>query len=198
MEQIAGWVAPIATMLAAMMTAANLGARITGWGFVVFTVGSIAWSVVAIVTGQANLLWTNGFLTFVNLVGIWRWLGRQARYDDGGEAAAARSAAARTPSLFPIGALAGARLVGRDGAPIATVIEGMMRCSDASLAYLVVSEGGVAGVGERLHALPLDELSLAEGTIACRLTAQELEARPVLDTEAWPASAGEVRQHPLP
>ena len=52
MEDIAGWVAPIATMIAAMMTAANLGPRVTGWGFVVFTVGSIAWSTVAIATDQ--------------------------------------------------------------------------------------------------------------------------------------------------
>jgi hypothetical protein len=30
---MAGWVAPAATMIAAMMTAANLGARVIGWGF---------------------------------------------------------------------------------------------------------------------------------------------------------------------
>lgn len=70
LEDIAGWIAPIATMIAAMMTAANLGARVTGWGFVVFTVGSIAWSLVGISTGQTNLLATNAFLTIVNLVGV--------------------------------------------------------------------------------------------------------------------------------
>lgn len=35
---LAGWAAPAATMIAAMMTAFNFGARITGWGFVAFTV----------------------------------------------------------------------------------------------------------------------------------------------------------------
>ena len=40
---IAGWIAPIATAIAAIMTASNLGTRVTGWGFVVFAVGSIAW-----------------------------------------------------------------------------------------------------------------------------------------------------------
>ena len=70
MEEVAGWVAPVATMLAAMITAANLGARITGSGFVVFLVGSIAWVAVAATSGQANLLWSNLFLTLVNVVGI--------------------------------------------------------------------------------------------------------------------------------
>ena len=79
MEEIAGWIAPIATMLAAMMTAANLGARMTGWGFIVFTIGSVGWLVVANGSGQQNLLWTNAFLTLVNAVGIWRYLLRPAK-----------------------------------------------------------------------------------------------------------------------
>jgi Na+/phosphate symporter len=72
LEDIAGWVAPAATMIAAVMTAANLGARVTGWGFVVFVIGSISWSIVGISSGQSNLLWTNGFLTLVNAMGVWR------------------------------------------------------------------------------------------------------------------------------
>ena len=46
MESIAGWVAPVATTIAALMTASNLGSRITGYGFIVFTVGyaSIGWN----------------------------------------------------------------------------------------------------------------------------------------------------------
>ena len=76
MEEAAGWIAPIATMIAAMMTAANLGVRLTGWGFVVFTFGSIAWTTVGLTSGQTNLVASNGFLTIVNLVGIWRWLGQ--------------------------------------------------------------------------------------------------------------------------
>lgn len=72
MGDIAGWVAPVATMIAAIMTAANLGARVTGWGFVVFVIGSVSWSIVGISSGQNNLLWTNGFLTLVNVIGVWR------------------------------------------------------------------------------------------------------------------------------
>src|SRR6188768_57692 len=70
MNDIASWVAPAATMIAAIMTAANLGARVTGWGFVVFSVGSVAWTLVGLGSGQTNLVATNIFLTLVNLVGI--------------------------------------------------------------------------------------------------------------------------------
>ena len=40
------WLAAGATMIAALMTAANLGARITGWGFAMFALGSGAWYVI--------------------------------------------------------------------------------------------------------------------------------------------------------
>lgn len=188
MQDLAGWIAPAATMIAAMMTAANLGARVTGWGFIVFTVGSIAWIVVAVTTGQGNLLWSNAFLTLVNAIGIWRWLGRQARYDDGAHAATARSAAARVPTLFPVGAVAGTTLTGRDGEALGTVVEAMMRCTGTDLAYLVVSESGIGGIGERLHALRPAEVTFTTDGVRCDLDADALAARPVLTPDNWPTA----------
>lgn len=185
----AGWVALVATCIAAIMTAANLGARITGSGFVVFTAGSLSWITVAVLRGdEPQLLYSNIFLTAVNLLGIWRWLGRQARYEAGGKTATERSAAARVPTLFAVGSLAGAKLVGRDGAALGAVVEAMMRCQGAELAYVVVSEGGVGGVGERLHALDPRELRFSEEGVSCDLTPDDLAARPVLDPESWPAT----------
>src|SRR5690349_1839093 len=107
----AGWLAPIATAVAAIMTASNLGARVTGWGFVVFTIGSIGWSVVGLTSGQANLVATNAFLTIVNALGIWRWLGRQARYEEGSQmAAAASKATPSTPDLVAGAIVTGAEV----------------------------------------------------------------------------------------
>lgn len=186
---IAGWVALAATCIAALMTAANLGARVTGFGFVVFTVGSICWMVVATTKGDSTqLLYSNIFLTGVNLLGIWRWLGRQAQYEEGGKAATQRSVRARVPTLFPVGGLAGSTLTGRDGQMLGTVVEAMMRCQGSALAYLVVSEGGMAGVGERLHALDPKELRFSEDGVASDLTPAELQRRPVLEANAWPAT----------
>lgn len=184
----AGWVAPTATMIAAVMTAANLGTRITGWGFVVFAIGSVAWVAVALGSGQQNLLLSNGFLTIINLVGIWRWLGRQKRYEDGSQAASARSAAARVPTLFSIGAVTGATLTGRDGVALGTVVDAMLRCAGSDLAYVVVSEGGVGGVGERLYALRPDELRFAADGPECDLTPDDLARRPELKQGEWPVS----------
>jgi len=186
MEAIAGWVAPPATMIAAVMTAANLGARVTGWGFAVFVIGSISWSIVGITSGQSNLLWTNGFLTLVNVIGVWRWLGRQAKYDDGGAAAARRSARARVPTLFSTGALVGSKVAGSDGETIGTIVDAMARCEGAALAYVVVSEGGVGGVGERLHALDPTMLVFGHDGVSAPLDAGQLANLPALDPDHWP------------
>ncbi len=93
MEQVANWIAPIATTIAAVMVAANLGARLTGFGFIAFSIGSVAWIVIGVATGQNSLIWQNIILLLINALGIWRWLGLRARYDKG--AAAATRATAR-------------------------------------------------------------------------------------------------------
>ncbi len=170
MEEVASWAAPAATIIAAIMTAANLGTRVTGWGFIVFTIGSVGWSVVAIATGQQNLLLTNGFLTMVNAIGIWRWLGRQARYEDGGRAATNKSASARVPTLFSAGALVGHKVVSRDGTVIGSVVDGMLRCNDKALAYVVVGAGGMAGIGEELRAIESSQLEFHQEGITTNMT----------------------------
>lgn len=185
-EEIAGWVAPAATMIAAMMTAANLGSRITGYGFIVFTIGSICWSIIGIASGQQNLLLSNGFLTVVNLVGIWRWLGRQAKYEDGSKAAAQRSAHAPVPTLFSAAGLVGAKLLDRDGDTIGSVVDGMLQCDSRDLAYLVVSIGGVGGVGETLRALDPALVSYGAEGVQSKLSAAELEHLPELAADNWP------------
>jgi hypothetical protein len=192
MEHIAGWVAPAATMIAAVITASNLGARVTGCGFVVFLVGSLCWTIVGAASHQPNLLWTNGFLTVVNGVGIWRWLGRQARYEDGSRAAETRSAERRVPTLFSAAALPGRKLLGPDGAPLGTLVDGMLRCADGRLAYLVVRQGGVAGVGEQLHALEPEEVVFTDEAVECRLDGEALARTRPLTTDAWPASLDEA------
>lgn len=83
METIANWAAPIFTTIAAVIVAGNLGSRITGIGFIVFSLGSIAWMVIAVATDQASLLWQSVCLLLVNLFGVWRWLGIRARYEKG-------------------------------------------------------------------------------------------------------------------
>jgi len=189
MESIAGWAAPAATMIAAMMTAANLGARVTGWGFVVFVLGSLSWCAVALASGQANLLWSNAFLTLVNVVGVWRWLGRKARYEKGSRAAEAESAEADAPSLIAFGSIAGAKLIGAGGEAVGSIVDGMMRCRDGRLAYVVVTDDGVAGLGEQLYAVTADEIRFDGDQVTTRLSVDEIKRRDPIEAGAWPARA---------
>lgn len=186
MEEMAGWIAPAATMIAAMMTAANLGARVTGWGFVVFSVGSVAWTTVGLTSGQTNLVLSNAFLTVVNLVGIWRWLGRQATYDKGSSAAADASARHPVPSLYPAGGVIGAKLTGPGGEAVGTVVDAMLGCGDNAIAYVVVSTGGVGGVGETLHALTPAELVFGKDGVRTELGVDAIRRKPAVQANRWP------------
>lgn len=193
MEEISSWVAPIATAIAACMTAANLGARVTGWGFVVFTIGSIGWTTYGFLTDQSNLLWQNLFLTAVNLTGVWRWLGRQARFDEGAHAAAEDSTRRPGPTLFAVSSLAGAELAGADGAKLGTTVDAMAHCTDGRIDYLVVSSGGVGGVGAKLRALPWEGVRVDGDTVRVGLDEAGLEALAAIDPTDWP-----TEPQPLP
>lgn len=188
MDALSSWVAPIATAIAACMTAANLGTRVTGWGFVVFTIGSIAWTAYGATTDQPNLVWQNLFLTAVNLVGVWRWLGRQARLDEGAQAAAEKSEARPGPTLMPVSAIGGAALVSRDGEPMGSAVDAMLRCEDGRIAYLVIGKGGVGGLGETLHALPWDKLRLEPDKVVAEIDKAALERLDPIDPRDWPAA----------
>lgn len=187
-QDLAGWIAPATTMIAAMMTASNLGARVTGWGFAVFAVGSVAWCVVALTTDQPNLLWANAFLLLVNLVGVWRWLGRVARYEKGGKAATARSEEEACAPLLPMSKLLHLSITGPENERAAVVVDAMVRCDSLRPAYLVVSDGGVAGVGEKLYALRPDEVVLDGESARTPLRAEDLARREPLHAETWPAA----------
>ncbi len=189
MSDIAPWLASAATMIAAIMTAANLGTRVTGWGFVVFTLGSIAWATVGLTTGQTSLAVTNGFLMVVNLFGIWRWLGRQARHDAGSETAAQRSRQRpQVPSLFSGASLIGAVVEDSGGEAIGRVIDTMHDCEGHTLSYVVIAQGGIAGAGETLRAIAPGHLRFGE-KLRCRLSSSQLSAIPPIDDDAWPAVA---------
>jgi hypothetical protein len=187
MGELAGWIAPIATMLAACVTAANLGARITGWGFVIFTVGSLAWSTYGYATGQPNLLWQNIALTFVNLVGIWRWLIRQARFDDWAKAAAERSEERAGPTLFPLSSLTGATLRGGDGSTLGTIVDAMATCGDGRISYLVVSAGQAGALGASLHVLPWKDVRVEGDGLHTDLDGESFGRLELADAQRWPS-----------
>jgi hypothetical protein len=189
MEEVAGWVAPAATMIAAMMTAANLGARFTGWGFVVFLVGSIGWSIVGMATGQQNLVLTNGFLSIVNIVGIWRWLGRQARLEEGATKAVETSQVQPAPTLFPLTNLGTAPVEDEAGETIGHCAGAMAECGTGRVSYVVVREGGAAGINERYRAVPWRMVRVEQDVVRLVGERAGYDALPEITPTQWPAQS---------
>lgn len=187
MEQIASYAAPAATTIAALIVASNLGARITGLGFVIFTIGSIAWAMLGLATDQPNLLWQNVVLTALNLFGIWRWLGRQARIEEGAAAAAKDSEAAATETLFPVSLLTRGAVISSNGRDIGSCVEAMAGCSKGQISYLVVSEGGLAGMGETLRRLPWDGCAIEDEKVRAPIEETAFRALQEVERDRWPA-----------
>jgi len=180
------WVATVATIIAASMTAANLGSRITGYGFVIFTFGALCWIAVGLKSGQPALLWTNVVLTILDLFGVWRWLGRQTKVEEGARAAAEASEQSPRETLFPISLLSRATVRGED-AELGRCVDAMAGCSTGRLSYVVVSQGGVAGVGETLRRLPWKAARVEGEGVIVPLDASAFERLEELPRDQWPA-----------
>lgn len=185
MADIISWVATVATIIAASMTASNLGSRVTGFGFAVFTLGALCWIAVGALTHQPALMWTNVVLLVLDIFGVWRWLGRQASVEEG--ARTASKASERTPgeALFPVSLLTHAP-VRCGGNEVGHCVEGMAGCRSGRLDYVVVSEGGVAGVGERLRRLPWDEAHVEGETVLVHFAAEHFGSLDELQRDEWP------------
>lgn len=71
------WFATVATTVAALIVALDIGRRWSGWGFVVFTVGSVAWVIGAVLVADWALTTTNAVLFVINIFGVYRYLIRK-------------------------------------------------------------------------------------------------------------------------
>jgi hypothetical protein len=185
METSLSWIATIATITAASITASNLGSRITGYGFIVFTIGSIAWFGLGLTTGQPALVWTNAVLTILNLFGIWRWLGRQAKIEDGSIAAAQASQATPGEALFPVSLLGRAKVTSGNGG-LGTCVDAMAGCGSGRIAYVMVSEGGIAGAGETLRRLDWRDLRVDGEAVTANLDKARFHALEPIPKDQWP------------
>jgi hypothetical protein len=137
-------------------------------------------------SGEPALVWTNAVLTILNLFGIWRWLGRQATIEDGSAAAAKASQATPGEALFPVSLLARAEVCS-GSSHVGACVDAMAGCRSGRIAYVMVSEGGVAGAGETLRRLPWDAVRVDEDEVVTDLDpAQFCKLEPV-PRDQWPA-----------
>ena len=183
MIDIFQWVATAATVIAALVTASNLGARITGYGFAIFLIGSIAWLTTGILNDQPALVWTNAILTLLNIFGIWRWLGRQAKVEEGARTAAEGSEHTPGEVLVPVSLFSRAK-VKINRAPAGHCIDAMAGAASGRLAYLVITDGGVAGVGETMRRLDWAKVDI-DGECVRATIAGGAASLPEVERDDW-------------
>jgi hypothetical protein len=68
------WIAAIGTMIAAGLIAADLGRKVTGYGFVLFCAVSITWIVAGLTSNAIPIAAMNAILLLINAWGVWQYL----------------------------------------------------------------------------------------------------------------------------
>ncbi|MDQ4086702.1 MAG: hypothetical protein M3177_01605 [Pseudomonadota bacterium] len=68
------WYATISGIVAALMVAADVNRKVTGWGFILFCTMNVAWIGFALMDNTGGLVTQNVVLFFVNVLGIWQYL----------------------------------------------------------------------------------------------------------------------------
>jgi len=74
LAEILEWYATISGVIAALMLAADINRKVTGFGFVLFCTMNIAWIAFARMDDTGGLMWQNIVLFGVNLIGVWQYL----------------------------------------------------------------------------------------------------------------------------
>ena len=68
------WIAAAGTIIAAALIAADLGRRITGYGFVLFCAVAITWVVIGLTGDAMPIAAMNVILLAINAWGVWQYL----------------------------------------------------------------------------------------------------------------------------
>jgi hypothetical protein len=137
-------------------------------------------------TDQPALMWSNVVLTVLDIFGIWRWLGRQAQVEEGGRSAADASARTAGETLFPVSLLARGKVMSGE-TELGHCIDAMAGCSSGRLDYVVVSEGGIGGIGETLRRLPWDAAWVDGEAVIAKMGPEDFRRLEELSREQWPA-----------
>lgn len=91
-------------------------------------------------------------------------------------------------AVLPVANICGASVRGSDSEPLGSITEVMIDSETGAVAYVVLSFGGVLGVGEKLFALDWRRLAPdpATGEVKASVTREQLEGLPGFDKDAWP------------
>jgi sporulation protein YlmC with PRC-barrel domain len=97
-------------------------------------------------------------------------------------------------TILSAGTLTGDAVVNAEGDKLGTLKEIMIDFDRGTVAYGVLSRGGVAGIGEKLFAVPwaLFRLDIDEKELVLDLEEERLENSPGFDPDNWPTFADEA------
>ncbi|MGF6774712.1 sporulation protein YlmC with PRC-barrel domain [Paraburkholderia sp. GAS199] len=87
--------------------------------------------------------------------------------------------------------LDGNKVFSADGEPIGKIVDIMLDVRSGQVAYAVLSNGGVFGIGDTLHALPWSVLTLDtdDKCFILHVPAERLRSAPGFDKDHWPSMA---------
>jgi sporulation protein YlmC with PRC-barrel domain len=84
--------------------------------------------------------------------------------------------------------LIGEDVKGTDGDGIGDVKDVAIDLRNSQVAYAIVSTGGVLGMGNAMHAIPFDRLTINEDSVTVPMTKEGVEKLPNLDLDRLPAN----------
>ena len=66
------WIGTITGVFGAFVLALNI--PVSGWGWVLFTISSMSWTVAGLVLKDMSLVVLQAAFVVVDMLGVWRWL----------------------------------------------------------------------------------------------------------------------------
>lgn len=66
------WVGTLTGVFGALILALNI--PVSGWGWVLFTISSISWTIAGLVLKDMSLVVLQAAFVVVDVIGVWRWL----------------------------------------------------------------------------------------------------------------------------
>jgi sporulation protein YlmC with PRC-barrel domain len=95
------------------------------------------------------------------------------------------------PRVTPADTLQGDKVVNRDGEDLGTIEDVMIDVQRGTVAYAVMSLGGLRGLGDKLFAVPWNALTLDTARHCFVLDAgrERFENAPGFDRQHWPSMA---------
>jgi sporulation protein YlmC with PRC-barrel domain len=97
----------------------------------------------------------------------------------------------RLPSLIAADKLTGEKVVNEAGEHIGEIVHLMLNIAEGTIAYAVLSFGGLLGIGDKLFAVPWHSLAIDVDNkwFVLNVERDRLKAAPGFDKNNWPSMA---------